>query len=369
MKNFVVWLYPPGNPLLRDSGASTRTYGLIREILKSSNVILLVPSETRGYQKTSKHPRIEVRTFNPYRIGGVDVGIYLMGFNPSYWINLINIIKTTPVTEMIGSLIVSALPLVLAKVLLKKRVIYDSHNVEKERVLEGSLTEIENRFKFILKFRWYLHEYLAVKTADEIISISHDDKRKLVELYRVPPEKIHVRPPRINYCDKAEKEFPKRSGIPMAVFHGTYWYLPNREALRLIMDYLAERLRYVQFVVFGSHTPKISKGNFRSLGFVDDVFKFLSSCDVAIVPLRRGAGVKLKMLDYMAIGLPIVTTKKGAEGLDLVNGKHALIVDDVDEGFIRAVKQLIENPKLRRKLGHNTKKLAMKKYRVTWNGG
>ncbi|ASJ08226.1 hypothetical protein A3L11_02875 [Thermococcus siculi] len=295
--------------------------------------------------------------------------MYFLGVNPSYWRNLIGIIKNTSVGAVVGSLIVSALPLALAKILLKKRIVYDAHNVEKERVIEGSLTETENRFKFILKFRWYLHEYLAVKTADEIISISHDDKRKLVALYRVHPEKIRVRPPRINLPPEVEKKSRMHRETFKAVFHGTYWYLPNRKALHLIKDYLSKNVRHVQFVVFGSHTPEISERNFESLGFVDDVFEFLSSCDVAIVPLRRGAGVKLKVLDYMAAGLPIVTTRKGAEGLDLVDGKHAIIVEDVDEEFISAVEELVESPKLRRKMGHNARKLAMKKYVVSKDGG
>ncbi len=56
---------------------------------------------------------------------------------------------------------------------------------------------------------------------------------------------------------------------------------------------------------------------------------------MAVVPLVSGEGVKLKVLDYMAVGLPIVATKKGAEGLDLVNGKHAIIVNDVNEEFVK----------------------------------
>ena len=91
----------------------------------------------------------------------------------------------------------------------------------------------------------------------------------------------------------------------------------------------------------------------------------LRKCDIAIVPLISGEGVKFKMLDYMAVGLPIITTKKGAEGLDLVNGVHALIVDNVNEKFVKAIEYLVENPKIRKKLGYSAKKLIEIKYNTT----
>ena len=64
----------------------------------------------------------------------------------------------------------------------------------------------------------------------------------------------------------------------------------------------------------------------------------LNSSDIGIVPILHGGGTKLKIFDYMGVGLPIVTTKKGIEGIEAKNGQHAIIVDDVNEEFINAIK-------------------------------
>src|SRR5690606_4514163 len=66
------------------------------------------------------------------------------------------------------------------------------------------------------------------------------------------------------------------------------------------------------------------------LGYVPDLEPHLDRAAVAIAPLRFGAGMKGKVTDAMAAGLPVVTTTIGAQGLDLVGGRHAWIADDAD---------------------------------------
>jgi len=60
--------------------------------------------------------------------------------------------------------------------------------------------------------------------------------------------------------------------------------------------------------------------------------------------------------------LPIVTTKKGIEGIKAKNGEDAIIVDDVDEEFIDAIKYLVENEQERKRIGANARKLAEEEY-------
>jgi len=92
------------------------------------------------------------------------------------------------------------------------------------------------------------------------------------------------------------------------------------------------------------------------MGFVKDIKNMLSNCDIAIVPLKRGEGTKLKIFDYVQVGLPIITTKKGIEGFEFITeNKDILIVNEIDE-FIKKIDFLIENPKIRRKFENNIKK-------------
>ena len=84
-------------------------------------------------------------------------------------------------------------------------------------------------------------------------------------------------------------------------------------------------------------------------------------CSVFIVPLRSGSGVRVKLLNAMAMGLPIVSTSIGAEGLDVVSGEHLLIADTPGE-FAEAVVGLINDRELGRRLGENARALVCEKY-------
>ncbi|MCA6213539.1 glycosyltransferase family 4 protein [Thermococcus bergensis] len=301
------------------------------------------------------------------------VGSLLLGLNLDYLLKLSKLMKlikknnkSVQIKILLNGVLGTISTYFISKIIGAKSI-YIAHNVEKERYFTESVTYKERPVLPLLKLIAFLLEFFATKF-DQIVAISHEDKKKFVRLYKVPPEKVVVVPPRISreYYFAQDKiklnKKDKKVGNFLIVFHGMYNYIPNREGMELIRKYISKNIKYAQFVVFGSSAPNFIEGNFKSIGFVDDLYEFLLSCDIAIVPLRRGAGVKLKMLDYMAVGLPIVTTKKGAEGLDLVNGKHAIIVEDVNEKFIKAIEYLIENPKMRRKLGYNAGKLFEKKY-------
>ena len=104
------------------------------------------------------------------------------------------------------------------------------------------------------------------------------------------------------------------------------------------------------------------KENFKSLGFIEDLHTFLQSADIAIVPFISGSGVKIKIFDYMSVGLPVVTTKNGIEGIKAENGKHVVVVDTVNQNFIDAILDLSRNTKKRDILGRNVLELVRTKY-------
>ena len=115
----------------------------------------------------------------------------------------------------------------------------------------------------------------------------------------------------------------------------------------------------------GSDVPVSESSNFKSVGFIDNIWEFLSMADIAIVPILKGGGTKLKVLDYLSVGLPVVTTKKGIEGIDAKNNEHVIIVDSVDDEFIDKINYFIENEDEMLRIGKNARKLAENKY--DWN--
>jgi glycosyltransferase involved in cell wall biosynthesis len=100
----------------------------------------------------------------------------------------------------------------------------------------------------------------------------------------------------------------------------------------------------------------------RSFGFVEDLHQAVSVADIALVPLRSGSGTKLKLFDYMNAGLPIITTRKGIEGIRANDKEHAIIVDSTDEEMIDSIKCLVENRQERERLGLNARRLAEDEY-------
>ena len=92
-------------------------------------------------------------------------------------------------------------------------------------------------------------------------------------------------------------------------------------------------------------------------GSVDELAGPLKACDLAVVPLTSGGGTRMKILDYFAAGLPVISTTKGCEGLPVSDGEQLLIRDDWD-AFAQAVADLLENDDQRRALGEAGHELA-----------
>ena len=97
---------------------------------------------------------------------------------------------------------------------------------------------------------------------------------------------------------------------------------------------------------------KLASDSVEVVGYVDDPEPYFSSHRVFVAPLRYGAGMKGKIGQSMSLGLPLVTTSIGAEGMKLVNKEHVLINDDI-EGFAGAVIDLYEDRELWNLLSKN----------------
>jgi glycosyltransferase involved in cell wall biosynthesis len=201
-----------------------------------------------------------------------------------------------------------------------------------------------------------LHSGAAVpracsEAAEIILCVSDDDARHFVEEFGVPREKLATLPNgtdtgRIPFATRDERAALKARmglGAPLAFFMGSgHW--PNIEAVRRIFEYAAE-LPHVAFLVMGSvcyaFDPQLKPDNVLFLGEVDDVTRnlCLHACDMALNPMEHGSGTNIKMLDYFAAGLPVVSTERGARGLDL-DGEAYCLVREVAR-FPEAMQELL----------------------------
>jgi glycosyltransferase involved in cell wall biosynthesis len=78
-------------------------------------------------------------------------------------------------------------------------------------------------------------------------------------------------------------------------------------------------------------------------GSVADLSPVLPAADLAVIPLLEGGGTRMKILDYFAAGVPVISTAKGIEGIPVTNGREALILDDYD-AICDAIESLLASP-------------------------
>jgi glycosyltransferase involved in cell wall biosynthesis len=145
-----------------------------------------------------------------------------------------------------------------------------------------------------------------------------------------------------------------RLGLPtdklLAIFVGSSGY-SNVEAADIIAGQAADLARAGVAVVVAGRVGigRESADGLRWVGEVDDVADWLRAADIALCPLEQGSGTSLKAVEYLAAGLPLVTTAVGVRGLSVTDEREALVVATAD--FPRAVARLVEDAALRERLG------------------
>lgn len=250
----------------------------------------------------------------------------------------------------------------------EKIIIYESHNVE--YLLKKDYVGVPYSQKV------FDIEKEAVERSDIVFTTSDEDKEYLRLLYGIEQNKILVTPngvdaSKIELIDQEERKWLKKevglSDRNTILFIGS-WHPPNLEALKFIIDGIATKLPECIFLVIGSikqyyvHEYGKFPKNVLTFGVVDEDEKYelYKLADLAINPMFSGSGTNLKMLDYMSSGIPVISTPTGARGLDIENGKHALICteDQMHEKII----ELLNTEILRNKLRLNARNIVESRY-------
>ncbi len=209
-------------------------------------------------------------------------------------------------------------------------------------------------------------ELAACHKYHKIITMSEHDKVLLLE--HGPDLDISVVPNGVNTA--YFHPFDRRPDSKTLVFVGWMENPPNIDAVNYfndqILPMITEQIPAARLRVIGKNPVKTlnlhtKAHNIEMMGYADDLRPYLADCAAFIVPLRIASGTRLKLLEAMAAGCPIVSTSIGAEGLEVTNLEHILIADDPRE-FAQAVVQLMRDTSLQNQLGNNAKALAQNKY-------
>jgi GT2 family glycosyltransferase/glycosyltransferase involved in cell wall biosynthesis len=197
-------------------------------------------------------------------------------------------------------------------------------------------------------------EYGVIRQADETWVTSSVEQKLLQDKW---PEKSIQLVSNIVDIPGSSTPFELRQDF---LFIGGFQHTPNTDAvlffLKKIYPIVKERLREAKFYIIGDKAPPevvaLAGENIVIAGLQRDVSPFFESVRLSIAPLRFGAGVKGKINQSMAWGVPVVATSVAVEGMELTFGEDILVADEPDE-FARALVTLYESPELWNRLSQN----------------
>ncbi len=154
------------------------------------------------------------------------------------------------------------------------------------------------------------------------------------------------------------------------LFTGTIRYFPNKDAILYfyneIFPLIKESVPNVKFYVVGNSPPKniqnlASNGDIVVTGRVEDVRPYFDNSAVFVCPLRSGSGMQAKILEAMAMGVPVVTTSMGVTAFDAFIDKDIMVADD-PKLFANKVIKLLKDRELRQNIALNARHLVEEKY-------
>jgi hypothetical protein len=195
-----------------------------------------------------------------------------------------------------------------------------------------------------LLWRHVLHtvaddERAVLQTVDQVW-VSNEPERARVEA----AERVAVVP---NVVDVDSYPRAERRDPSALVYPARFDFWPNEEAARLLLDDVLPHVPDAMLTLVGMSPPEWlrERGSeqVHVTGPVPDIRPYLAAAAVMPVPLRAGAGTRLKVLEAFAVGLPVVSTAKGVEGLALQPGAHYVQAETAPE-FVAALEQLRAEP-------------------------
>jgi len=190
-------------------------------------------------------------------------------------------------------------------------------------------------------------ELALVRMSDVTVAVTEDEREQL--LRHVPTARVSVIPT-IHEVAAAVEPPGRREGV---LFVGGFEHPPNGDAatflVREVMPLVWARVGEVPVTIVGGSAPPeveaLAGPQVEVVGWVQDLHPLLESARALVVPVRFGAGVKGKITQGLAAGLPVVTTTIGAEGLGGEDGSNMLIADDA-RGLAERVASVLEDDAL-----------------------
>jgi len=255
------------------------------------------------------------------------------------------------------------------------RIVLRAHNIEHliwQRVASSTKNPVKRLYLQHLVRKLKKYECYTVRQFDGIAAITEQDAKFFRSAECRQPEagsriSIEAIPFGIDPDQfpetNAEPEFPSLFSI------GAMNWIPNLEGicwfLEKVWPEIHRKYPGLHYYLAGRHMPgwlsEKRLPNVEVVGEVEDATAFMRSKAILIVPLFSGSGIRIKIIEGMATGKPIIATTVGAEGIHYTRDKNIFIADTPDE-FIRCISACIENKATCETVGRNARDLILAEY-------
>ncbi len=195
--------------------------------------------------------------------------------------------------------------------------------------------------------RLFKFEKKLYSNVNELWVLSKKDRDLLTSLFTIPEKKIIIKPPKLSeFISQVERNIDKIQKKSLLFWAAMNRWENEQAAMIFIQKCFTKLLQidseYKLYIVGSNPSAKISKlrdNNIIVTGFVEDPTPFFEKAEIGIVPLIQGAGIKLKTLEMLAAGMPVISTNIGAEGVE--SSSNIFVSDNFDE-WINAIVKLTQ---------------------------
>ena len=243
------------------------------------------------------------------------------------------------------------------------KVYVRTHNVEHEiwKTLAFNTSKpVKSYLIRLLSNLLQKEEFHLLNAVDGIFSISLEDSKKFISLgIKTPIVEIPVSMELI--------EPSKSNGSNQFFFIGGMDWMPNREAVDLLISEIFPQIKAkipsAVLHIAGTGTEQLQGGKgIKCHGFVPDSTEFMRQSGTLLLPLKSGSGVRMKLLEAMRIGVPIVTTTIGKEGIEAFD---CMSIGDTTDAFVTSAIALNEDCDLKKKFAQNSRSFIQENYSPT----
>lgn len=275
-------------------------------------------------------------------------------YNPIIEGDLIQVIQNNQIDSIILDSLFTTVYLDALRAHYSGKIFVRTHNVESDIWLDLAQKASGPKRFYLKRLQKDLFNYevQTLQAVDGILALSQEDIDRFINFG------IHTPSTLLNVSIETQEKVNPGNNF---YFLGAMNWQPNIEAAKYLLRIfpkIRQRATDAMLFIGGKHSKDVLKSDIENgiqvEGFIDDLSAFYERSGILISPILSGSGIRIKILEAMAAGIAVISTTKGASGIDFKSSKVIRVADNEEE-FIQVALELHSNEQLRIELGQAAK--------------